>query len=171
MRNEVIFTTQLISIIVFILALFGIYRSLVSNKDSIIQLLKERIEALSERIKQLESQAPDVLAEALSKRIKLQLEEIERMKNDGDNHQEEIERKEAEINDAQTRLESLVHLIEESDLVCPECAAPLIRRESYTIFGESGGREVEADVEYVEYECGLSINHDGESSPCKNRNP
>jgi hypothetical protein len=66
---------------------------------------------------------------------------------------------------------SLVQLIKDSDLVCPECAAPLIRRESYTIFGESGGREVEADVGYVEYECGLSINHEDESSLCRNRNP
>lgn len=171
MSNDVIFYTQIISISVFIFVLFGIYRSLVSNKDSVIELLKERIVSLSEKVKMLESQTPDALAEALSNRVERQLSEIARLKEDGEQHREEIDLKETEINDARERLSALSELIKDSDLVCPECGAPLTRREFYTINGHSGGREAEADVEFVEYDCGLSINHDGESSPCRNRKP
>ncbi|WP_345868569.1 hypothetical protein [Shewanella algae] len=171
MSNDVIFYTQISTVVIFILALFGIYRSLVSNKDSVIELLKERIVFLSERIEALESQTPDALAEALSNRVERQLSEISRLKEDGEQHQEEISLKEAEINEARDRLSALSDLIKDSDLVCPECGAPLTRREFYTISGYSGGREVEADVEYVEYDCGLAINHNGETNPCKNRKP
>jgi hypothetical protein len=37
MSNDVIFTAQLISIIVFIFSVFGIYRLLVSNKDVVVK--------------------------------------------------------------------------------------------------------------------------------------
>lgn len=168
MSNDIIFYTQIASVIVFILTLFGVYRSLVENKDSVIELLKERIISLSEKIEVLESQTPDALAEALSNRVGRQLSEIERLKEDGEQHREEISLKEVEINEARSRVSQLSELLKESELICPECGAPLSRREIYTIHGESSGREVEVDVEYVEYECGLSFNHDGESSPCRN---
>lgn len=35
--------------------------------------------------------------------------------------------------------------------------------------GYVGGRDVEASVEYLGYECGLAINHQGEVSPCKGK--
>jgi len=43
MSNELIFYTQLASVAVFVPALFGIYRLLVEQKDSVIQVLKERL--------------------------------------------------------------------------------------------------------------------------------
>ena len=89
MNNEIIFYTQLVSLVVFILSLFGIYRSLVSNKDSLIELQRERIAALSEEIKELKLQTPDALAESLSIRVERQLSEIERLRLDGEEKGEE----------------------------------------------------------------------------------
>lgn len=167
MSNDVIFFTQIVSIIVFILALFGIYRSLVAQKDGVIELLREQLKAQEKKVKDLESQTPDALASALSERIEISVKEIERLKRDGAKHKEEIEKKEAELHSVRGRLSELVELIQETDLVCPKCGAPLSRREFYPIYGYVGGREVEADGEYAEYECGLALKDGEEVSPCK----
>ena len=68
MTNDIIFYTQVGAIIVYLGALFGIYRLLVEQKDSVIQLLKERLTDKDAKIQELESQTPDALATALSSR-------------------------------------------------------------------------------------------------------
>ena len=167
MSNDVIFFTQIVSIVVFILALFGIYRSLVAQKDGVIELLREQLKAQEKKVKDLESQTPDALASALSERIEISVKEIERLKGAGDKHKEEIEKKEAELHSVQGRLSVLVELIQETDLVCPKCGAPLSRREFYPIYGYVDGREVDAEGEYTVYECGLALKDCEEVSPCK----
>ena len=80
MSNEVIFFTQIASIVVFIFALFGIYRSLVSQKDGVISLLREQLRQQENKIVELQSQSPDILAKTLSERIEISVKEIERLK-------------------------------------------------------------------------------------------
>ena len=168
MTNEIIFYTQIGSLVAFLFTVFGIYRLLVEQKDAVIQLLKERINDQTETIRSLELQTPDALAKSLSDRVERQLAEIERLRVDETLNNEEILRKEAEMREVQLKLTSLAELIKDSDFLCPKCGAPLVHRSSYTIHGHHGGREVEADVEHIEYQCGLSINHEGEVSPCRN---
>ncbi len=96
--------------------------------------------------------------------------EISRLKNDTDSHSSEIEEKENELDGVRKKLESLSVLLEDHELLCPECKAPLLQRHFHTIFGIAGGREMEADIEIVEYECGLVL-EEGKadpSYPCKN---
>lgn len=86
------------------------------------------------------------------------------IKNDGDSNVKEIEFKQDELAEIQTRLSALSGLIGESDLVCPKCGDPLTGHEVYTIYGND---EREALLEFVEYECGLSIDGNGrEVSRC-----
>lgn len=167
MTTEVIFYTQVVSIIGFITTLFVLYRVLVQQKDGVIQLLKERLVDKDEQIAVLKAQTPDALASALNDRIKVTQDEIGRLKNDGDMHRKEIELKEDELRGIQDKLTNLSDLIRESDLVCPECGDPLIRRHAYTIHGGPDG-ESEAEVEYVEYQCGLAVDGQGiERSHCR----
>lgn len=168
MTNEVIFYTQIGSVLTFVVVVFSVYRLLVEQKDAVIQLLKQRMDDQAERIRLLEKQTPDALADSLSERVERQLAEIERLRLDGTLNKEEILRKEGEIRDVQIKMTSLATLIKDSDFLCPKCRAPLVQRSTYTIHGYLGGDEVDADVEYLEYECGLSIDHNGEASPCKN---
>lgn len=167
MSNDTIFYTQITSIVVFVLALFAIYRLLVDQKDSVIQLLKERIADKDAKIQELESQTPDALATALSSRIEITLKEVSRLKADGDKHQEEIGKKEGELHVLKQRLNSLSALISDSDLICKKCGAPLNQRTFYPIHGFFSGREVETEGEYIEYECGLALRDGVEVSPCK----
>jgi hypothetical protein len=82
-------------------------------------------------------------------------------------HRKEIGLKEDELRSIQDKLTTLADLIRESDLVCPECGEPLVRRHSYTIHGGPDG-EYEDEVEYVEYQCGLAIDGLGEvKSHCR----
>lgn len=171
MSNEIIFGTQIASIVVFLGALFGIYRALVAQKDAVIQLLNERIKGQEQKIQELESQTPDALATALSSRIETALKEIERLKVDGGKHQEEITGKEEELHGLKDRLNELSALIRDSDLVCHQCGSPVVQRVCYPIYGQVGGREVEADEEYIEYECGLSVRGSETISPCKHHVP
>jgi DNA repair exonuclease SbcCD ATPase subunit len=84
MSNNAIFYTQLASILGFIIVLFVLYRVLVSQKDATIQLLKEQITDLKEKLQEARSSNPDILAETLSKRIQIYVSEIERLKEDQD---------------------------------------------------------------------------------------
>lgn len=168
MSIDTIFYTQLGSIVVFVLALFGIYRSLVSQKDGVIELLREQIKQKEAKISELNSQSPDILARTLSERIEITTKEIERLKLDGDKHKEEIKKKEAELNKSKEQMMSLAELITETNLVCPHCNAPISQRGFYPVYGEINGREYEADAEYSVYECGLTIRDGVEESPCKN---
>lgn len=169
MSNDVIFYTQVGSTLGFVILLFTLYRMLVEQKDSVIQLLRERIIEKDEQISSLKSQTPDALATTLSSRVKILLDELVRLKTDGDMHIQKIALKEEEIRAIQSCLNALSELIQESDLACPNCGAPLVRREAHTIHGHSGGHELEADVEYLEYQCGLSLDEGRELSPCKHR--
>lgn len=168
MTNEVIPYIQIGSILTFVFVIFRIYRLLVEQRDATIQSLKQRIDDQTEAIRLLELKTPDALAKSLSERVERQLAEIERLRLDSTVNKEEILQKEAEIRDVQVKMSSLATLIKDSDFLCPKCGAPLVQRGSYTIHGHSGEREVEADVEYLTYDCGLSINHEGETSSCKN---
>jgi len=167
MTNSTIFITQITSIIIFILALFGIYRSLVLQKDGVIELLREQLNQQEKKISDLLAQSPDVLAKTLSERIEIAVKEIERLKQDGDKHKEEIKEKKTKLRKSQEQLSALAELITETDLVCPHCNSPLSRRGYYPIYANVNGRECEADVECSEYECGLAIRDREEVSPCK----
>lgn len=167
MSNDIIFFTQLASIVIFVLALFGIYKSLVSQKDGVIELLRERLKQQENNIKELQAQSPDILAKTLSERIEITVKEMERLKADGGKHKKEIIETEAELEELTKQRDALAELITDTDLVCPHCNAPLSQRAYYPIYGHVGGREVEADEEISEYECGLVIRGGQEDSPCK----
>ncbi|HEY6644109.1 hypothetical protein [Povalibacter sp.] len=167
MTTEVLFYTQIASLVTFVLVVFGVYRLLVQQKDASIELLKQRLEDQSERIRLLELQTPDALASSLSERVEIQLAEIERLRLDSNLNRTEIDGKESELREVQSKLASLLSTIRDSDFLCPHCGAPLSQRSSYDIHGYVDGRDVEATVEHLEYECGLAINHEGEVSPCR----
>lgn len=171
MSNETISGMQIAAVLGFVGGLFILYRVLVAQKDAVIQLLNERIKDQGQKIQELESQSPDALATALSSRVEIALKEIERLKADGGKHQEEITKKEEELHGLKDRLNELSSLIRDSDLVCHYCGSPLVQRACYPIYGHVGGREVEADEEYIEYECGLSVRGGEEVSPCKRHVP
>jgi len=166
MTNDIIFYTQIGSIVGFLFALFAIYRLLVAQKDSVIELLREKIASKDDKIKSLESLTPDALTASLSSRISIALTEIERLKADGDKHKDEVTSKTDEMHLLEAQLTGLLQLIQGSELVCNRCGAPLSRRASHTILGHAGGREVEADIEFIEYECGSAFEDGREVSPC-----
>lgn len=176
MSIDALVYTQIASILGYVGTLFALYRmlilqkdSVIQQKDSVIQLLKENLADRDFQIGALKFQTPDALASALSDRIKISLDEIARLKIDGHTHLQEIAQKEEDLRALQERLGVIAELIQDSDLVCPECEAPLVRREEHPIHGYIGDHEIEANVEYLEYECGLSLDDGRKLSPCKHR--
>jgi molecular chaperone DnaK (HSP70) len=167
MSTDVIFYTQIASIIAFLVALFVPYKVLVAQKDALIELLKQEIEAMKRKLSDTETQSPDVLVTALSSRVEIAKAEIQRLKQDGDAHQVEIREKEKQLRRLEEKLTVLNELIKDSELVCPKCKSPLVTRGSHTIYGYIDGREVDADIEYLEYECGFSTDGAEEKSTCR----
>lgn len=167
MSTDVIFYTQIASIIAFVVAIFIPYKVLVAQKDASIELLKHEIESLKCKLSDAKSQSPDVLVNSLSSRVEIAKSEILRLKQDGDAHQVEIREKEDRLRLLEEQLTVLNRLLEDSELLCPKCKAPLVTRGSHTIYGYVNGREVDADIEYLEYECGFSTDGGEEKSPCR----
>ena len=173
MTIETIFYTQLISVIAFIVALFVLYRVLVSQKDATIELLKEKNEFISQKLTDASSQSPDMLAKSLSDRVKLLDEEVGRLSNDKEKNQDTIIEKEKEIakvkNEAKKLLDQIAiasDLIE--DFTCPTCGSHLVERTYQSEPVEDcSGRSLDIDHEYILYECGLTIVDGSEEHPCK----
>src|SRR5690606_20845985 len=103
-----------------------LYRLLISQKDAVIELLKERLTAETAKVEQLKTQTPDALVNALNSRVQIMNGELDRLKHDGNTTAEVIARKEQELNSVREQLLKLSELIEDSDLVCPDCSAPLL---------------------------------------------
>lgn len=164
MSIELIFYTQVASIIGFVLVVFTLYRLLVSHKDGVIELLRQEKELLEAKNKELLIQSPDALVDSLAKRVDIAKTEIGRLHEDGEEYKGQISEKETELDDLRKKLSKLNSLLADNELLCPHCEAPLLRRDWHTIYGEINGREVEADLEYVEYECGYATK-EGEEEP------
>ena len=66
MTLETIFFTQIASIAGFIVALFVLYRVLVSAKDATIEMLKQKISLNEQKLDELSNQDPDILLQRYS---------------------------------------------------------------------------------------------------------
>ena len=173
MSIELIFYTQVASIIGFIVALFVLYRVLVSQKDATIQLLKEKVAFTENKLSHAESQKPDALAKSLSDRVDNLNNEIGRLSNDKANNQNLINEKEAELEEIKEEADELSRQISNahelmSEYFCPHCKAPMDERAYHSESVEYGGRDIDIDHEFISFECGLTL-HDGkQSNACKN---
>lgn len=170
--NEVIFTTQIISIIGFIVTIFVLYRVLVSQKDSTIELLKEKNIFLTDKLTEANELKPDVLAQSLTNRVRLLETEIARLSQDKVKNQSLIQDKEQEFNKVLERAENLkkqIGIANEllDDFSCPQCGAPISAKEYHSECIEYNGRDIDIDHEYIAYECGYSIIDGKVESECK----
>lgn len=171
MSNEVIFYTQIASIIGFIGTLFVLYRVLVKQKDATIELLKEKSEFLRLQLEKTQGQQPDVLVETISKRVNVLTEELERLNHDGEANEIIINKKEKELEIAKGKLAKLRKQFERaeelmSEFFCPHCKAPMLSREFHWECHHYQGREIDVDHEHVVYECGLELLDGEERSKC-----
>ncbi len=171
MSNDVIFGTQIISIIVFILTVFGLYKLLISQKDSTIQTLKERIEALKEDLQRAKETDPDILLERYSNRATKLEEELVRLTLEKPDGPQAIKDKEKElgkikfkINMLNKRLQRTQKLL--SDFFCPHCGAMITERRYDSICLPFDNSNIESEREYYAFECGLEIVNGREISTC-----
>lgn len=162
MTLETIFYTQVGSVIAFVVAVFGLYRLLVQQKDGTIELLKERVAYLDEKVKDYEKQTPDVLLESVAKRFEIAKHEIARLKAEGEEYKGQLTENEELLLCYKFKLDKVVVLMADTDVVCPYCKGPLVDRNHYTIyFGDQ-----EADVQRIEYECGY-VRDEGDLERCR----
>lgn len=155
MKNEVLFYTQILSVISYIGALFYIYRVLVSQKDATIELLKEKNDFLKKQIDGLKENSPDILVEKQNKRISGLEDELRRLSKDEEKNKKIIEEKEKQLVEERNKLEQLKTQIQEfkdlaNEYFCPNCDAPLLSREYHTEMVQG----MDIDHECIEFECG-----------------
>lgn len=176
MTIEILFYTQIGSIIGFVVALFVLYRVLVSQKDATIQLLKEKNDYLANQLSDASKSSPDALAKSLADRVKLLDDEIERLSKDKESNQEQIKKKEIELDAVKEEAEKLSRKIAKAhelmeEFFCPNCGAPMAERAYQSECAEYQGRELDIDHEYVAYECGYALVDGEETSSCKGNKP
>jgi len=172
MTIELLFYTQIASILAFIAALFVLYRVLVSQKDATIELLKETNNNLSHKLSDAVANSPDALANSLNNRVNVLEEELERLSIDKVNNQDEIELKEKEIISVKEKAEELgkqIAMAHElmAEFSCPHCSSPMAERSCQSECVEYNGRDVDIDHEYFSYECGYVMSDGSEVSPCR----
>lgn len=172
MTNNAIFATQLVSIVVFVFTVFGLYRLLVKQKDAAIDLLREKVDFLKLQLDTAKSSSPDILTERLSKRIDILKSELESISSDHDIRKDIINHKENEIKEYEDERNKLKEQIDQAkklleNFTCPYCESPMVERAYHSELVEHDGREIDVDHECVVYECGLTIVDNYEKNPCK----
>jgi len=150
------------------MALFGVYRILISQKDATIELLKERIANLRER---LENEEGDVLNDALAKRVHHLNGELMRLNQDKYTNRELISKKEVELSQAtevyQRLQEIQMHLSGMSvSYFCPCCKEATLNAVE-AVVGFMGNKEKHF---LVKYSCGYSELNKEKVSECKKVN-
>lgn len=171
MTNDIIFFTQLVSIVVFVFTVFGLYRLLVNQKDAVIQLQNEKVEYLKLQLEIAKSSSPDILVDRLSKRVDMLKNELVSLSSDHDTSKEALTQKEQEISRYEIEMHKLnQQIIQAKELLegftCPYCESPMAE---HTFNSEQVGH-LDVDHEYIAYECGLTIVDNYEKSPCKHIN-
>jgi predicted nuclease with TOPRIM domain len=166
-----IFWTQISSILVFVGASFALYRTLVQQKDATIQLLKENIAFLKDKLAEAKSQTPDILAQNLASRVKLLEEELRRIEKDKSSTQEQVDQKENELRLTRDKAKELAQKILHAqemllEFMCPKCGAPLVRRSTHTELVEHEGRDLDVDHEHIAFECGFELVDGNEVGKC-----
>ncbi|MEZ8474947.1 hypothetical protein AB6C60_13730 [Vibrio cyclitrophicus] len=105
MSIEVIFYTQLASVVAFILTLFVLYKVLVNAKDATIETLKQQISFLETKNRDLAETSPDVLLQRLEQRatrLESELKEAESEKLPLSDEIDELKKKLSESNNSNT---------------------------------------------------------------------
>ena len=176
MKIEILSYTQIASILVFIVALFILYRILVSQKDAAIELLKEKNKSLSHKLTDALANTPDALAHSLNARVHTLEDELTRLFKDKVNNQDVIELKERELNSLKAKADELgkqIALANElmAEFSCPHCGSPMAERAYQSESVEHNGREVDIDHEYYSYECGYALSDGSEVRPCRGNEP
>ncbi len=166
MSNELIFYTQLASILTFVGTVFALYKLLVSQKDATIEALRERIATQQDR---MTFESPDALNERLSKRIALLTDELTRLGADKETNAEVIKAKEEELTGATEMYKRLQKLVMHTSgmsisYFCPVCEEPTLEcTEAKQIFSPK-----KSEYFRVSYHCGYSEVNGKKVSECRN---
>lgn len=166
MTNDVVFYTQIVSLLAYIGTMFVLYRLLVSQKDATIEALRSRCELLKEHLDHARQSTPDELVKRMAERITQLTSEMSRLSADKDTSATVIQNKQSQMVELQSEMSQLEaqmararNLVQE--LACPQCGAMMLTREHQSESVEYQGRDVDVDHEFVEYECGMTV-RDGE---------
>lgn len=138
-----------------------------------IDILKERIESLKDQNTSLSNFSSDTLVRALSDRVRIANEELERLRHDQISDQALISQKEneltllrnslVEVNDQLSQAEEVVRAF-----TCPHCGARQISHEIlYDSALDSEGRDIDWDIDVVQFECGLVLVDGRETENCQ----
>jgi len=149
-------------LVAYVGVLFGLYKLLIRQKDSVIELLKEKVDFLKIQLEKSKEDSPDLLAERLSRRVAMLKEELELLARDHEKNKEIIEATEIELTFANIEVEKLKSDIEKahnilSEFVCPDCGALMVNKESHTECMEYDGKEIDVDHEFDVFECGMEM--------------
>lgn len=129
-----------------------------------VETLKEKNDWLETQLNERRNYSPDILAQRLSDRLKMQSEELERLHSDSEINQELIKQKERELRttkqsiaELQSQLMVARNFLQENGLACPICGSPL---ESVELVMEPiiyQGRDMDIEHEIARYSCGYEI--------------
>ena len=133
------------------------------NKN--ITTLRDENRFLKTRLDEEKNFSADAILKRVLTRFKLANEELEELKKDKLVNSQLIIDKTEEIESLQTQ----INVLEEfsSNFTCPHCGSAQISHEFHPIWGEYDGREIEGEIEYSTYECGLSVKDGEEIHPCR----
>jgi methyl-accepting chemotaxis protein len=114
MSNTTLFVTQIASTIVFVIALFVLYRLLVEQKEATIQLLKEKIDWLQNQLNIAKESSPDTLLKQLDQRIKVYADELGRLSKDKNISDTLLKEKEQELEEMRSDIRKVSERLQRS---------------------------------------------------------
>lgn len=102
----------------------------------------------------------DDLLRVVTQRAHTAMEEIRRLEQDGERSKAELSEKQGDLVALRESVSTAWQILRETDLLCPICESPIAIRHSSSETISLGGNDLEADLEYIQYECGYATRDD-----------
>ena len=172
METETIVGIQIITFLGYLGTVFGLYRLLVNQKDSTIEMLRTQCELLKTNLESAEKNAPDNLLLRLDQRKNILERELESLSLESNKKREELQQEIGILSKKKDELEDEVHYVNTilEKYSCPHCSSNLLDKGYAVESAESDdGREYEIEHEWASFECGYKEADGIETSPCPSR--
>jgi len=148
---------------------------------NLFKLQKDKIKWFEQQVASTQDYRPDVLAQRLVERLRILVQEIDRLGEDQQARALVIRQKEIEISHVKieiedltnqlTRIKDILKVISDRELVCPYCGSPLVSHEINPGSQTYQGREVKLEHESTTYECGFEIKDGIITNQCPHMSP
>jgi hypothetical protein len=168
MTNEILFYSQIGSVLAFLATVFVLYRLLVSKKDASIEYLQIQVSEKDRVIADLSSKTESALLTSLNQRLEIAEAEIKRLLNEKNIDENQLKSLSGRISKLEGDVISVALESPDTHIFCRECCSELSNWGLGLRRFEVNSDSLEDYFDYLDFECGAKFENGKVVLECPN---